>query len=141
MEGNCPAYGHSDKWQGRSSKHRSTGLQSQCLLHDPTPHWGLGCVEAKTKTHFNLLNRIPLHFKRLCVNDCPENLPTRKGNRHSAAKPVAQMSSSAQEPEEQNRVPGKVMCVSVSDSEFFREVRSRGEGKEKLILDSAEHVK
>ena len=51
------------------------------------------------------------------------------------------MSSSYTEPEEQvNRVPGEVICISVSDSKFFKEMRSRGDGKENLILNSAEHV-
>jgi len=78
--------------------------------------------------HFSVLNHIPLHFKRFCVKDCPANVQARKGNRHSSAKSVAQMSSSYTEPEEQvNRVPGEAVCVSVSDSKFFKEMRSRAE--------------
>lgn len=47
-----------------------------------------------------------------------------------------------QESEEQvNHVPGKVICVSVSDLKFFKEIRSQGDGKENLILNSVKHVK
>lgn len=91
--------------------------------------------------HFSVLNHIPLHFKRFCVKDCPANVQVRKGNWHSSANSVAQMSSSYTEPKEQvKRVPGEVLCVSVSGSKFFKEMRSRGDRKENLILNSAEHV-
>lgn len=40
-----------------------------------------------------------------------------------------------------NRVLGKVLCASVSGLTFLREMKSQGDGRENLILNSAERVK
>lgn len=40
-----------------------------------------------------------------------------------------------------NRVSGKVTCASVSGLTFLKELRSQGDERETLILNSAENVK
>lgn len=92
--------------------------------------------------HFNLLNHIPLHFKRFCVNDCPEIFTGKEGKLaliyQVCSTDVKQLCRSRGQV---NRVLGKVLCASVSGLTFLREMKSQGDGRENLILNSAERVK
>lgn len=66
-------------------------------------------------------------------------LQAREGNWHSPTESAAQMQAAVGE--QVNRVPGKVVSASVSDLKFLKEMRSQRDGRENLLLNSAENVK
>ena len=132
---------HQWKVAGSRFKPRSLWLQSQCS--NTTPHCpGVFSVEKqKLQLHFNLLNHIPLHFKRFCVNDCSKSLSGKEGYWRSSTKSVAQTSSScAGANGHVTCMPGQgCMCVCLRLGIFKRheEPRRQEDGRESLVFNSA----